>query len=182
LTAKSIVTALAIYGACISTLSIFLGLRAHSLAEKAYRAAGPIVFIDWAYDERIRQLTVSVVNSGRSEITIYDLRLVMMHEVITRRSPSGKYFDSRMEPIEDTPKIRWWQDYESKQLPVRLTANSKFSVRVNRKGISPLPVDIPLNELLMRFVAETPTRYEFADIAGDSYSLRHLIGLEPDGE
>lgn len=47
LTLKSTETALAIYGASISTLSILLGLKAHSLAEKAYRAAGPIVFIDW---------------------------------------------------------------------------------------------------------------------------------------
>lgn len=178
MTSKSIETVLAIYAACISTLSIFLGLKAHSLAEKAYRAAGPIVFLDWVYDERTRQLTVSVVNSGRSEITIYDLRLVMMHEVITRRSPSGKYFDSRMEPIEEIPKLRWWQDYKPKQLPVRLAANSKFSVCVNSKGISPLPVDVPLNNLLIRIVAEMPTRYEFADIAVDSYGLRHFIGLE----
>lgn len=180
LTPKSIETALAIYGASMSTLSILLGLKAHSLAEKAYRAAGPIVFVDWVYDERIRQLTVSVVNSGRSEITIYDLRLVIMHEVITRRSPIGKAFDMRMEYIEEIPKIRWRERYESNQLPVRLAANSKFPVRVNSKGIAPLPADIPLHELLLRFVAETPNRYEFADIAGDAYSLRHFIGLEPD--
>lgn len=177
LTPKTIETVLAIYGATISTFSILLGLKAHSLAEKAYRAAGPIVYIDWVYDERIRQLTVSVVNSGRSEITIYDLRLVVMHEVITRSSPSGRYFDSRMELMEEIPKSRWWEGYESNQLPVRLAANSKFPVHVNSKGISPLPVDIPINELQLRFVAETPNRYEFGDISGESYSLRHFIGL-----
>ncbi len=180
MTPKSIETALAIYGASISTLSILLGLKAHSLAERAYRAAGPIVSIDWVYDERIRQLTVSVVNSGRSDVTIYDLRLVIMHEVITRSSPSGIYFDSRMEPIEEIPKIRWWEGYQSNQLPVRLAASSKFPVRVSSKGIGPLPVDIPLHELLLRFVAETPNRYEFDDIAVRSYSLRHFFGLEPD--
>ena len=177
---KSIVTALAIYGASISTLSIFLGLKAHSLAVKAYRAAGPIVFIDWLYDERIRQLTVSVVNSGRSEITIYELRLFIMHEVITRRSPIGNAFDMRMEYVGEVPKIQWWDGYESNQLPVRLAANSKFPVRVNSKDIGQLPADIPLNELLLRFEAETPNDYEFADIAAHSHSLRHFIGLEPD--
>ena len=79
-----------------------------------------------------------MVNSGRSDITIYDLNLVIMHEVTTRGNPSG-YYDSRMEPIEEIPKIRWWKDYESNQLPVRLAANSKFSVHVNSKGIGPLP-------------------------------------------
>lgn len=179
LTSKSIETILAIYGASMSTLSILLGLKAHSLAERAYRAAGPIVFIDWIYDERIRQLTVSVVNSGRSDVTIYDLSLVVVHEVITRGSPSG-YYDSRMEPIEEIPKTRWWEGYESNQLPVRLAANSKFPVRVSSKGIGSLPVDIPLDELLLRFVAETPDRYEFGGIAAHSYSLRHFLGLQPD--
>src|SRR2546423_10267501 len=179
LTSKSIETALAIYGASISTLSILLGLKAHSLAERAYRAAGPIVFIDWVYDEKIRQLTVSVVNSGRSEITIYDLSLVIAREVITRGNLSG-YFDSRIESIEEIPKIRRWKGFESNQLPVRLAANSKFPVRVNSKGIGPLPVDVPLHDLLLRFVAETPTRYEFADIRGKGYVLPHFIGLEPD--
>jgi hypothetical protein len=179
LTSKSIETALAIYGSSISTLSIFLGLKAHSLAERAYRAAGPIVFIDWIYDERIRQLTVSVVNSGRSEITIYDLRLVIAREVITPGSLGG-YFDSRIETIEEIPKIRWWEGFESKQLPVRLAASSKFPVCVNSKGIGPLPVDIPLPDLLLRFVAETPTRYEFTDIRAEGYTLRHFLGLKPD--
>jgi hypothetical protein len=106
LTSKSIETALAIYGASISTLSILLGLKAHSLAEKAYRAAGPIVFVDWIYDKRLRQLTVSVVNSGRSEVTIYDLRLVIIHEIITRKSPIGKAFDMRPEYVEEISKRR----------------------------------------------------------------------------
>ena len=178
MTPKSIETVLAIYGASVSTLSILLGLKAHSLAEKAYRAAGPVVSIDWVYNERIRQLTVSVVNSGRSGVTIYDLRLVIMREVITRGSSSSLYFDSQMEPIEEIPKMRWWEGYESNQLPVRLAANSKFPVRVNSTGIGLLPGDIPLHELLLCFVAETPNRYEFADIAVHSYSMRHFFGLE----
>jgi hypothetical protein len=179
-TTKSIEAVLAIYGTVVSTLSILLGIRAHSLAERAYRAAGPIVFVDWVYDDRLRRLTVSVVNTGRSEITIYDLHLLIVHEIIFHRSPSGKYFDSRMETLEEVPKIRWWEGYEPSQLPVRLAANSRFSVHVNSKGVDLLSVDIPIHELALRFVAETPDSYKFADLGGETYSLRHFIGLKPD--
>lgn len=180
MTPKSIETVLAIYAAGVSTISILLGLKAHSLAVKAYRAAGPIVEVDWVYDDRTRQLVVSVVNSGRSDITIYDLSLYIVREIITRSSPSGEYFDSRMEIISEIPQIRWWEGYEPNQRSVRLAANSKFQVRVNSKGISPLPADIPLDELLLRFIVETPDNYEFADIRGNGYVLPHFLGLEPD--
>lgn len=84
-----------------------------------------------------------------------------------------------MELMEEIPKSRWREGYESNQLPVRLSASSRFPVHVNSKGISPLPTDIPINELQLRFVAETHNRYEFGDIPGESYSLGHFIGLEP---
>jgi hypothetical protein len=178
MTPRTIEEILAIYAAGVSTLSFFLAVKAHNLAEKAHSAAGPIVYIDWEYDETTRELIVSVVNSGRSDTTIYDLHLVVICEIITSVSITGRSFAMHMVPVADVPKIQWWKDYDPTDLPVRIAASSKFLVHVNSDGIS-FPLEkYSLHDILLRFVVETPNSYEMAYFRGDV--LRHFIGLEPD--
>jgi hypothetical protein len=99
-THQSIETILAIYAAVVSTCSIYLGIRAHKLAEQAHLAAGPLVSVRWDYDESAPDLIVSVVNSGRSDVTIYDLTMGVVQETVTRMSPTGRSFDIRMTNVE----------------------------------------------------------------------------------
>jgi hypothetical protein len=178
MTPEMIETTLAVYAAGVSTLSFFLAVKAHSLAEKAHLAAGPVVYVDWEYDATARELIVSVVNSGRSDTTIYDLHLVIVREIITSVSISGEFFNMHMAPIVDVPKIQWWKNYDPKILPARIAASSKFPVHVNNNGIS-LPIEeFSIYDILLRFVVENPNSYEMAYFRGDI--LRHFIGLEPD--
>jgi hypothetical protein len=163
LTAKSLATLLVIYGAVISTLAIFLALRANSLTKKTAKDAGPVFTIGWSHDG---PLTVSMRNSGNTEITINELSLGIMRQVSTRSGPGGLTVNTRTDPIEEIPKERWWEGYESNKLPVRLPPRVEFPILVNRKGIGPLPADIPPNELILRFVANKPDGgYEFDDIS-----------------
>jgi hypothetical protein len=177
-THQSIETILAIYAGVVSTYSIYLGARAHKLAEKAYLAAGPLVSVRWEYDESVPDLVVSVVNSGRSDVTIYDLTMGVVQETVTRMSPTGRSFDVRMTNVELIETMRWWRNYDPSQLPVRLAASSRFSVHVKRDSISHLPGSLPLYDILLRFVAETADDYISGYFRGDI--LRHFIGLEPE--
>lgn len=183
MTAKTLATLLVIYGAVISTLAIFLALRANSLAKNAAKAAGPIFLVKLDYNKENRQLAVLMRNTGNTEITIDDFSLGIMHQVISRSGPGGLAVTTRTDPIEEIPKERWWEGYESNQLPKRLGPQSSFSVCVNSRGIGPLPADIPPSELILRFVANKPNgEYVFDDIGGPGFDLCRFIGLEPEGQ
>lgn len=173
---------LAIYGAGISTLAIFLALRANSLTKKAAKNAGPVFILQWGYKER--QLTVSMRNDGYSEITFNDLSLSIMHQVITRSGPFRLTVNKLTKPAEEIPKERWWKGYpESQQLPLRLAPSSSSEIRINSEGIGPLRPDVPPSELILRFVAKKPNgEYEFDDISGHGFTLCDFIGLEPEGQ
>lgn len=180
MTAKSIATLLVIYGAAISTVAIFLALRANSLAKRAAQASGPVVSTGWFYNEEIRQLTVGVGNDGNSDMTIYDLSLAIMHETTFRSGVGGTTINIRTEPVGVIPKAGWWEGYESNQLPMRLVGHSRFEIRVDSEGIGELPANIPPRELILRFTAETNNGYVFDDIREHGFTLRHFIGLESD--
>jgi hypothetical protein len=184
LTAQSWVTVLAIYGAGISTLAIFLALRANSLSKKAAKEAGPVFILEWYYEEGKRRLTMWMRNNGNTEITFNDLSLVIAHQVITRSGLFRLTVTTRTDPIEVIPKNRWWKGYpKSQQLPLRLAPHASSEIRVNSEGVGPLPPGIPPSELILRFVANKPNgEYEFDDISGHGFTLRHFIGLEPEGQ
>jgi hypothetical protein len=184
LTAQTWVTVLAIYGGGISTLAIFLALRANSLAKKAARDSGPVVIIKPDYDEQNRQLTVSMINRGNTEITFNDLSLTIVHQVITRSGLGRLTVNILTEPIRTIPIEQWWEGYEPNKLPVRLAPRIDFPIRVNSKGIGPLPEEIPPSELILRFVAKRPDddKYESNDISVHGFTLSHFIGPEPESQ
>lgn len=102
----------------------------------------------------------------------------IVQETVTRMSPTGKSFDIRTTNVEFIETGRWRRGYDASQFPVRLAANSRFSVHVNSECVSHLPGEIPLYDILLRFVAETADGYNSGYFRGDC--LRHFLGLEPE--
>ena len=90
--AQLTVSIIAAYAGVVSTLSLILAL-------KVYRSGNPNVDVDWQYDELDKELTVSILNTGRADVTITAIELFVVHEKIIRQSRSGRTFDLRMEPL-----------------------------------------------------------------------------------
>jgi hypothetical protein len=161
---------IAAYAAVVSTLSLFLSV-------KAYRAGNPNVDVDWTYYETNRQLSLSVTNTGRADVTISAVDLYIVHERILRQSRSGKYFAISKETIKDIPIDLWWPDLGPETFPIRVASNSLFTVRVKSYAIR-LPPEYPVPELLLKFVARFPGGKQTAYLRGDV--LRHFVGIDPD--
>ena len=73
--------AIAAYAAVVSTLSLFL-------ARRAYQVGGPVVKLGWQYFEPTQDLSITVTNIGRGDVTIADLELYIVRSQITHRSGS----------------------------------------------------------------------------------------------
>jgi hypothetical protein len=158
------------YAAIVSTLSVIL-------AVKVYRAANPKVDLDWLYEEADRNLSVTVLNTGRADVTIATIDLYVVRHKITRRSPSGKYFNLRINTIDHIATKLWIRKPKAVSFPARLASNSMFSVQVKNDAIR-LPSQYPLDELLLKFVAKFPGGKAVAHLGGDV--LRHFVGIDPD--
>lgn len=167
-----VAAAISTYAAIISTLSLFLAI-------KVYRAGNPKVELDWLYIEDERMLTLSVMNIGRSAVTITSIDLYIVREEIASRSPGGRYFNAKWEPVGAVPVEAWRQksSMESQDFPLRLDSNSMISLRVDGDAIQ-LPPSYSVEELLLRFVARFPAGKTDAYLRGDV--LRHFVGIEPD--
>jgi hypothetical protein len=136
-------SAFAAYAAIVSTLSLILSVR-------VYRAGGPDVDIDWEYHQKNRRLSLSILNTGRADVTITGVDLRIIHEQIFNRSPSGKYFNSRMDIIEEVPTELWWPDLGPETFPVRLTSNSLLTTQVRSRNFSDPRRDLSQYEQVIR--------------------------------
>lgn len=163
-------SAIAIYAAIISTLSLILAIR-------VYRVGGPKVSLDWEYWERDRNLVVSILNTGRADVTIASMDLYIVREEVTHRSPSGAYFNSHYETIGCIPQKLWYMKNRAVTFPARLASNSILSMRVKSEAIT-LPPQYSLDEISLRFVANFPNGAEIVYFRGDV--LRHFVGIDPD--
>lgn len=160
----------AAYAAIVSTLSLILSVR-------VYRAGDPDVSITWEYDEVDRKLLLSVMNTGRADITIASVDLQIVHRQILNRSPTGKYYQMHTETIGVIPVELWWPDLEPKTFPMRLASKSLVMTQVKNDQIS-LPTDHPLSDLLLKFVASFPGGRKAVYMRGDA--LRHFVGIDQD--
>lgn len=165
-------SALAAYAAIVSTSSLLL-------AVKAYRASGPIVDVSWEYLETGQQLSVSVLNTGRSDVTVTSLELFITHETVTKTpAPVGKNYHAKSTIIAQLRATQWRANYETLSFPVRLASNDTLSVPVEREAIRPLPPQYSLSELALKFVATIPQGDRVAYFRGDV--LRHFVASDPE--
>ena len=165
-----IAAVVAAYAGVISTLSL-------RLAARALRAGGPIVDMDCEYFTPKQELTLTVTNTGRADVTVSDLDLAIIRSRIVSRL--GNAWRSEWTVIEHISPERWRADLEV-SFPIRLISHSSFSVKVSSDGIRPLPSQYPFDELLLRFTARTPDAGPIAYFRGNL--LRHFIASDPDLE
>jgi hypothetical protein len=163
-------SAIATYAAVVSTLSL-------AIAVKVYRAGNPNVEVHWEYQEPSRKLSLSILNTGRGDVTISAVDIFVVHETIFNRSRSGRYFNLRMDTVDHVPNELWLPKEQHAAIPFRLASNSLFSMDVKNGAIS-LPSDYPLEEILLKFVARFPGGKKSVYLRGDV--LRHFIGIDPD--
>ena len=163
-------SAIAAYATVISTASFVLAI-------KVYRAGNPKVEVDWVYNEPDRNLTLSILNLGRGDVTISVIDLYIAHEEITSRSRNGKYFNIKFETIDCISRKDWCIKSKGIGLPARLVSHSMLSVQVKNDAIV-LDPKYPLDELLLKFVAKFPGGKAVAYLRGDV--LRHFVGINPD--
>jgi hypothetical protein len=157
------------YAAVVSTLSLVLAI-------KVYRSGEPKVDVDWEYFETDRELTVSVLNTGRAGVTISTVELYVIHEQITKRSPNGRYVSLQMETIAEIPPRLWRPDEKNASFPARLSSQSLIVLHVRGHNVE-IPQSHPLDELLLKFVARFPKGKEEVYLRGDV--LRHFLGIDP---
>jgi hypothetical protein len=185
LTSTQIALAVATYAAIISTLSLVLAIRVH-------HAGSPKVSVHWAYTQTDRKLTVTILNTGRADVTISAIELYVERDVIIRGSREAGQWDSRIETLSHIPNKLWLSKSNGLTLPSRLAANSMFSIQVKNKAIT-LPTQFPLDELLLKFVVRFPREITrpprgigvtppggkaVTYVGGDV--LRHFVGVDPD--
>lgn len=167
-TSTMVASVIAAYAAVVSTLSLVLAIR-------SFRAGSPIVDLDWEYDESLSDFRLHVLNTGRADVTISSLSLVVIHEVIIRQS--GKYFDARFDIIDDIPANVWYPRSKESALPFRLASNSLLELRIDGSAIN-VPDGYPFDELMLRFTARFPGGRQRVFLRGDL--LRHFLGIDPD--
>jgi hypothetical protein len=165
-----VVAAIAAYAAIVSTLSLVLAM-------KVYRAGNPNVEMDWLYRESDRKLLLSILNTGRADVTISTVELFIVHETITSRSRSGRFFNVRTDTLGHVPSDLWRVESEEIALPIRLASNSLVSMQVKTDVIH-LPSGYPLDEIVLKFVARFPNGKGVSYLRGDV--LRHFMGIDPD--
>jgi hypothetical protein len=158
----------AAYAAIVSTLSLIL-------AVKVYRAANPKVEVDWEYSPSDRNLTLTVLNTGRGDVTIATIDLYIERRVITSRSPDGRSFNARTDTISHVPTKLWLRKPKAVTF-ARLASHSMLSVQVKNDAIN-LPSQYPLDELRIKFEVSFPGGKEATYLRGDA--LWHFLGINP---
>lgn len=168
MTPALITAVVAAYAAIVSTLSLILAVN-------VYRAANPKVEVDWVYSRADRNLTLTLLNTGRSDVTIATVDLYIERHVITSRNPDSRSFHARTDTISHVPTELWLRKPKA-VTHARLAAHSMLSVQVKGDAIS-LPSQYPLDELRLKFVARFPGGKESAGLRGEV--LCHFLGINP---
>lgn len=123
------------------------------LAVKAFKAGNPRVILDWVYIPSDRNLSLIVLNTGRADVTISTIELYIFRHVVTRRSPISDGVAIRRERINHISS-ELWRDSDV-AIPLKLASYSEVLIPV-KSGAIRLPSKLPVNELLLRFVATYP--------------------------
>ena len=143
----------------MSTLSFILAL-------KVFKAGNPDVELGWEYNEPDRNLVLMVVNSGRADVTISAIELFIVRWTITRRSPISNAFAIRRETIAHIPS-KLWRDNDT-PTSLRVASHSVTPVSVKIEAIK-LPSGLPVDELLLKFVARYPGGKQVTYMRGDHF-------------
>lgn len=146
MTASLVTSALATYGAVVSTLSFIL-------AVKVFKAGNPRVELHWEYFVPDHNLSLIVLNVGRADVTISTIELYIVRHVVTRRSPISDAVAIRRETI-DHISGGLWRDNDI-AISFRLASYSEVSIPVKSEAIR-LPSELPIDELLLQFVVTYP--------------------------
>lgn len=160
---STVTSALAIYAAVISTLSLILAVI-------AYKAGNPKVILGWEYIQSGRNLWLIVDNTGRADVTISSVDFYPMNrKVMSGRSRDEKHFSLR---VKSTGQVSYKQWRPGDRLP----SNSAVSVPVKDKSID-LTSGQPFDEIMLRAVVRYPGGRQVAYIHGEV--LRHFLGIDP---
>lgn len=136
--------AIAVYAAILSTLSL-------ALAAVSFRAGGPVLNLSWEYDHSLQKLVVFVANTGRSDVTVDSVDLLLERREVYRRGRFGVAHLEEASTLARTPLMQWADAKIAPSLPLRISSNSRVMWHVARDVVKSMPWEQQLSELSLVF-------------------------------
>lgn len=145
----------------MALISLVISTVSFILAAISYWRSGPFVYLESTYRESARELSITIENSGRSPITIKDIRLAVVRERPVRRPHVNKYMQGYTQIIPtvlgDLPASEWCANADVFELPIRLQSNDSTPYAIVRpEVIMPLISNHNLSEVAVRYVVRIP--------------------------
>nr|WP_152332284.1 hypothetical protein [Micromonospora purpureochromogenes] len=142
--------AIAVYAAVISTVSL-------ALAAVSYRVAGPVLNLSWEYDHTLQELVVFVANTGRSDVTVDSVDLLLERREVYRRGRFGiGHLEKEESILTRIPLMQWADTKADPPIPLRISSNSRVMWHVARDVLESMPWDEQLSELSLVFELDSP--------------------------